>query len=111
MPLHGDAKVLSTHVDDQLHARIGLGSLPGRTFDVTLRGNGQPPDGPLTVGRTAAATLWNGHITELAGEASLDNPENASPGSDLILGPFFGLLGLIGLFLSVRLARNAWAPS
>ena len=106
----GEAKVLSTHVEDQLHAMITLDSLPGRTFDVTLRGSAQPPGGPLTVGGSTTATLWNGHITELDGEASLDNPENASPGSDLILGPFFGLFGLIGLPLSVKLAREAWVP-
>ena len=106
----GLAKVLSTHVEDQLHAMISLDSLPDRTFDVTLRGSAQPPGGPLTVGGSATATLWNGRITELDGEASLDNPDNASPGSDLILGPFFGLFGLIGLAISVRLTREAWAP-
>ena len=106
----GQAKVLSTRVEDQLHATITLDSLPGRTFDVTLRGSAQPPRGPLTVGGSATATLWNGHITELNDEATLDNPENAAPGSDLILGLFFGLFGLIGLALGVKLAREAWAP-
>ena len=106
----GQAKVLSTHVEDQLHARITLDSLPGQMFDVTLRGSAQPPGGPLTVGGSTTATLWNGRITELDGEASLDNPDNASPGSDLILGPFFGLFGLVGLALSVKLTRDAWAP-
>ncbi len=65
----------------------------------------------LPAGGTATATLWNGRVTMLAGQATADDPEDASPRSDLILSPFFGLIGLVGLLFSVRLSRIAWSPS
>ena len=106
----GQVKVLSSTKSDQLHAVVAFDSIPGHIFNVTFPRFGEPPGG-LPAGETASATLWSGRVTVLSGLSTTDDPEDASPRSDLILSPFFGLIGLVGLFVSVRLARIAWAPS
>jgi hypothetical protein len=104
----GQTQVLSTSRHDRLEAVVRLDALPTRTFSTSFPNNNEPSSTALRAGATAEGELWAGKVTRLAGKPTVDNPEPYPAQSFLIFAVFFGVSGLVILFMSSRLARAAW---
>ena len=104
----GRAKLLSTARDNLLEVSVAFDALPGRTFTTSFPLHHEPASGDLIVGSRLPATLWGGQVTEIAGMFTVDSPQYLAPGTEVALGLFFGVAGLIGLALSTPLTLKAW---
>lgn len=104
------ASVLSIHRGALLNVTLEFAALPDRSFSTSFASVHEPSVGALTVGGKASAELWNGHITDLAGHQTVDNPQNKPTDAFIGLAPFFALLGVGMLFGSILMVRAAWRP-
>jgi hypothetical protein len=104
----GKATVLSTSRHDLLEVRVSFDSLPGRTFSTGWPRDGEPDTSALNVGGSAPGELWNGHVTRLAGQPTIDDPEGYPTTSFFEIGGFIGLLSLGAVVSGAFMARAAW---
>lgn len=106
----GQTEVLSTSRHDRLEAVVRFDALPTRTFSTSFPTHNEPDSTALRAGAIADGELWAGKVTRLASKPTVDNPEPYPAQSFLIFAVFFGVSGLVILFMSSQLARRAWRP-
>jgi hypothetical protein len=104
----GQAAVTSVHRDKFLDAVVAFAALPGRSFSTSFPTDHEPSADALKAGGTAVAVLWNGRIRELAGQPTVDNPQNRPIEPFRNLSLLFGLAGVVVLVGGVFQGRAAW---
>ena len=105
-----DAFVLSVVRDPFVDATVRFDAVSGRTFSSSFPKDRAPSSSALIAGSTARAVLWNGRITELAGDMTVDSPQDKPIDQFGGLVAFFGLLGIAMLLASILMVRDAWRP-
>jgi hypothetical protein len=104
------AGILTVHRNNALVATVRFDALSDHTFSTSFPTNREPTGSALVAGGSAPAVLWNGRITDLAGEPTVDNPQDRPIDQFRNLAPFFAVMGLLILFGSTLMARAAWRP-
>jgi hypothetical protein len=102
----GQALVVSTSRQTRLEAVVSFESLPGRTFSTSFPTNDEPDSSALKAGATVAGELWNGKVTRLAENATVDDPEGYPTSALLEIAAFLAVLSLPLLAIGVWLARS-----
>jgi hypothetical protein len=105
-----NALVLSVVHDPFVDATVRFDAVLGRTFSTSFPKDREPSNLALVAGSTAPAVLWNGRITELAGEITVDSPQDKPIDQFGGLVAFFGLLGIAMLLACILMVRDAWLP-
>ncbi len=105
----GQARLVRTWRDTRLYAEVTFDSMPGRTLETNWPTTHEPDPASVEPGATVDAEIYGGKVTQLAGQHTVDNPENV-PKDLWVLSVFFGVLGLPALFLGWQTARSAWRP-
>lgn len=103
----GQARIVRTWRDTRLFADVVFDSMPGRAFTTSWPTTNEPDLALLNPGATVDAEIYGGKVTRLAGQRTVDNPENV-PNDLWHLSVFFAILGIPLLGFSVQMVRAAW---
>jgi hypothetical protein len=103
----GAATVTQSSRQTTLSVELVFAGLSGRSFTAHFATDREPEASSASKGANVTARLWSGKVTTFAGVATSDNP--AFLPTDLFLGGvIFAVLGLVGIYWGIGLARNAW---
>jgi hypothetical protein len=86
---------------------VQFDSMPGRTLSTSWPTTHEPDLALVNPGATVDAEIYGGKVAQLAGQHTVDNPENV-PKNLWELSAFFAILGMPLLGISVQMARAAW---
>ena len=103
----GPATVTGIARQQKLSVDLVFDGLPGRKFTATFATDREPAHGPPSIGATATAELWNGHVTKFADVGTVDDPEFFAM-NNLVPGIIFELVSLLALWWAIGFIRIAW---